>query len=228
MKKIFFKISLFAFIIATVTACKKDEEDFDLKTDLLTPIIAFNSASIPDEHALWRVERVKLSRTSRNYASNFLEILNDDDAKFPPSSRPHFIGFAEENCIHTDFVTIAGTVKETFGTWQILNNDKIYLDSLDVFPGVSSSYFDIELRNEAYQDSTGLANLIGADVQVMGTKWDRIVKKAPSGKIEYLKLIVDKKYPNHDNTSEIHFYSQIYLSRIIPKLGTLSTRKVYE
>lgn len=227
MKSYTIKSILIFSVLVILGSCKKNEESFKLKSDLLTPLINFSNGAIPDEHAVWKLERVRHSLTARVIASGALKVIQNDDIKLAYNMRNFEVMFAEENMAHNGFSFGVPTSKE-FSSWQIINNDEIVIDTLELIPDLMSTYFDVEMFDKLYTDSIQFESLIGTNPYKYDPKWTRILKLAPTGKVQKMKLVMDKYYPSKDGNDEVHNYLEFNFYRIIPNLGVGTTRKKYK
>lgn len=208
-------------VLFTIVACKKNEENFTISDDLLTPIISNNiDPTLPDVESPWKGNYL-LVRTSNeiiatgektNVTENTTKILNKE------------LYFAKQNVKHN--FAASSRIED----WAAINNDEIKIESDAFFYEASPTYFDVEITESEYVGYESIVSQLGADVAAtMHPSFPLFVAAFPNGKIERLRLTMDYSFLSTDQSERSREFREYHFFRLKPSGGAFifTTRDKY-
>lgn len=199
------------FILLAVVSCKKNEENFTISEDILTPIISHPGFSnIPDITSPWKGNRL-LIRTSNELVATG-EKLNVTEHTEKINTRE--ISFAKTNSKHN----FSGSTK--IEDWLVINNDEIKIESDAFFYEASPTYFDVEITESDYSGYSSIESQLGAELAAsINPNFAAFLNLFPNGKIERLRLTMDYNFLSTDKTQRSREYREYHFFRLKPTAG---------
>lgn len=208
-KSIYLVLTFFVLL-----GCKKNEENFTLSEDLLTPIFSTQDPTIPDFSNPWKGIDL-LVRTSTEYTATGENITVSQQTD---NIYGKYMEFAKQNMKHN----FSGA--EKIEDWAPINNDEIKIESNAFFYDASPTYFDVEITEAPYEGYNSIVAELGEEVA--NTTIDDLFKGLldvfPGGKIERLRLTLDYSFLSSDKTQRSREFREYNFYRLNPSIGFTS------
>lgn len=209
-KSIYIILTLFALL-----SCKKNEENFTLSEDLLTPILSTQDPTIPDFPNPWKGISL-LVRTSSEYAATGENITASEQTS---KIYNRYMQFAKQNMKHN----FSGS--EKIEDWVAINNDEIKIESDAFFYNASPTYFEVEITEVPYQGFESIVAELGEEAanNTIDDQFKGLLDVFPGGKIERLRLTMDYNFLSSDKTQRSREFREYHFYRLNPAIGFIFT-----
>lgn len=209
-------------VLFTIVACKKNEENFAINEDLLTPIVSNNvDPTIPDLESSW-IGNYLLVRTSNEIiATGEKTNVTEHTSKIANK----YMSFAKQNMKH-NFNTATDRIED----WAAINNDEIKIESDAFFFDASPTYFDVEITESVYSGYESFLSIIGPEAAAsVDANTQFLLSVFPDGKIERLRLTMDYSFLSTDQSQRSREFREYHFYRIMPSgpAFTFTTRDKY-
>lgn len=183
-------------LLATVftTSCKKNEESFDLKADLVTKsYTTVPSAGLPAQNS-WSAskERVLISEMDRQSGNitKSSEINNDFN---------NTVDLLDVSPVN---LRLKLNGKTQICPWEAINNDQIFVDSIQFLTSVISPvYFNVEISKTTVSSISEAEAFIGNPIKV-STEGEILLAALKTIDLEKLSLKSDYTYISSDLQTE--------------------------